>query len=1145
MQKEKAQKRILVGILATIVCVSIDVGYAVPAVAATNKPRWIHGFEEIPEEILTQKVELGTAKEELDLPDYLRAEVGYKDPYDDEEEDEEEADVDEDEEDSIYLATNSNGKAKKVSSKATDSNASKSGKRQLMDVAVVWEDLDDYDMDEPGIYEFQAEFKNEQDNLADDVWPVITVEVEEAKISLLSGNVTEVSSWNELQDALQQDGNIVLKNDIIADRGDSCLTVPEGKNILLDLKGHKIDRNVHSGSKEFENCIFDIFGTLEINNSGSRENGVLTGAWSAEGAIEVENRGSLFLKNGSLSDNTTGRGGVFVYSGGNFTMDGGKIVNNSTDGAGQGAGVYLSENSKFIMNGGEISENTAIAGGAGIYATGAELEINNGKIFGNTVKVKSNGGGIYLCSGSTLTMKGGQISENNSGSPGAGVYLIDSRFVMTGGEISGNGCNRKSELNGGSGVAVDSDAEFEMQGGRICENEATKGAGVYLMKNGSRFIMSGGSIDKNEADERGGGICGATQTAEAILSGGQICDNHVKAEEQDGRYAGISGGGVVSDYYLDVKVSGNIQITGNTSGSERVSDDLYNENRKRVYVAGPLGENASIGISANQISDDIVAAEGMDHQITKEDYQKFFSDSLSPYELVLRDNTILYHRHRWSLSAEENRIKRTCSSSGCGEEQVVAITGKSVVYNGKAAEVELEYEGDEELKATLASVTISYTKKTTWVDAGTYDVEVKIYMGNRYIVTAPFKILPAPLQVKGKDQIITEGENISQSIDQITVDGVMDMDTVTGISLTADTEAVTAAGNIMPSDIQLTGNDGRSVTTNYTATYEPGRLVIWPAEEQSRMTVGSGSIMAEYRVDDNAPQTTIENLTAELAKEILTSEELRQVEAGEHVLVYLDVINIDDTVSAAERSLVETAAYQKNSDMHIGMYLDLSLYKKIGYAGPVKLNSTKGNLLQIQIRMPQSLVPVNGKDRTFYVVRIHNGAAELVQTAYDIAEKTLTFETDRFSTYAIAYADPNQDNSNHGSTPHNSSDSDGSTEDFWWSGKGTGWILKSGTNDWYYIENSGLKKGWHYDTEDRRWYHLDETTGVMDTGWHEIRGIWYYFNNTPTAQTWFMENGEWHYRKETAAHRPYGSMYANEMTPDGWQVDTNGGWIRK
>jgi hypothetical protein len=37
------------------------------------------------------------------------------------------------------------------------------------------------------------------------------------------------------------------------------------------------------------------------------------------------------------------------------------------------------------------------------------------------------------------------------------------------------------------------------------------------------------------------------------------------------------------------------------------------------------------------------------------------------------------------------------------------------------------------------------------------------------------------------------------------------------------------------------------------------------------------------------------------------------------------------------------------------------------------------------------------------VIRIHNGVLDVLETEYDKAEATLTFETDRFSTYSILY----------------------------------------------------------------------------------------------------------------------------------------------
>lgn len=87
-----------------------------------------------------------------------------------------------------------------------------------------------------------------------------------------------------------------------------------------------------------------------------------------------------------------------------------------------------------------------------------------------------------------------------------------------------------------------------------------------------------------------------------------------------------------------------------------------------------------------------------------------------------------------------------------------------------------------------------------------------------------------------------------------------------------------------------------------------------------------------------------------------------------------------------------------------------------------------------------------------------------------------------------------------------------------------GWVLDARTNLWYSIDiNSGMRVGWYLDT-DGRWYYLDTTNGNMLVGWLRIGGAWYYLS--PVSE----------------AGRPFGSMYHNETTPDGYFVREDGGW---
>ena len=113
-----------------------------------------------------------------------------------------------------------------------------------------------------------------------------------------------------------------------------------------------------------------------------------------------------------------------------------------------------------------------------------------------------------------------------------------------------------------------------------------------------------------------------------------------------------------------------------------------------------------------------------------------------------------------------------------------------------------------------------------------------------------------------------------------------------------------------------------------------------------------------------------------------------------------------------------------------------------------------------------------------------------------------------------------------------------------------GWFLDTATGKWYYLhaESDGMlgtmMTGWHYDLNDGRWYYLDPATGEMLIGWQNIGGKWYYFNTAPNEQTWNLDSvaGLWRFNNSTA--RPLGSMYINETTPDGYQVDGSGAWIQ-
>ena len=101
--------------------------------------------------------------------------------------------------------------------------------------------------------------------------------------------------------------------------------------------------------------------------------------------------------------------------------------------------------------------------------------------------------------------------------------------------------------------------------------------------------------------------------------------------------------------------------------------------------------------------------------------------------------------------------------------------------------------------------------------------------------------------------------------------------------------------------------------------------------------------------------------------------------------------------------------------------------------------------------------------------------------------------------------------------------------------------------DWYYCNTvkdgwlGKMKMGWHYDEADKHWYYLDEASGMMARGWQNIGGKWYYFTAQNNVNTYTYNGDSWIYTGNN--HRPLGSMYVNETTPDGYKVGADGAWI--
>ena len=217
---------------------------------------------------------------------------------------------------------------------------------------------------------------------------------------------------------------------------------------------------------------------------------------------------------------------------------------------------------------------------------------------------------------------------------------------------------------------------------------------------------------------------------------------------------------------------------------------------------------------------------------------------------------------------------------------------------------------------------------------------------------------------------------------------------------------------------------------NYTGTVEQAYVIV-PAKAEDApgedIAISSGKVKVDVQSEGTVPPATLLTDKAELLAMLvnsgdITADELVQIANGASVDIVLTVkeANVSDEV--------KTAMAQAAKGYTIGQYLDISLFKYMTVNGSqqagVALHTTK-DALTISVAVPDALIHTDSAvNRTYCIVRNHEGTITVLDAAFDAASKTLTFKTDRFSDYAIAYKDTAVPSS--GSNPGSNNSSNGS-----------------------------------------------------------------------------------------------------------------------
>lgn len=197
-------------------------------------------------------------------------------------------------------------------------------------------------------------------------------------------------------------------------------------------------------------------------------------------------------------------------------------------------------------------------------------------------------------------------------------------------------------------------------------------------------------------------------------------------------------------------------------------------------------------------------------------------------------------------------------------------------------------------------------------------------------------------------------------------------------------------------------------------------------------TDDNGNLEKDAEVEAEAPidEATLNNSKEELleAGNIFIGAEKTQIANGADARVWLEISKTDkSTIASTDEAKIKQEATQIMGDNLSITYFDADLFKQVGTTKKIPVPEP-GIKIKITITIPDELLNSDKTvSREYKIIRLHEGQVDVINGAFDATTGEFTFESDKFSTYAIVYKDvPVNENNN--PTPEDDED-DSTSED--------------------------------------------------------------------------------------------------------------------
>lgn len=524
--------------------------------------------------------------------------------------------------------------------------------------------------------------------------------------------------------------------------------------------------------------------------------------------------------------------------------------------------------------------------------------------------------------------------------------------------------------------------------------DGTKVNGTEVPSHAGKYTVTASIDDKNY------NLTG-TNTAEFVVKG---ADAGLKVKEVNDKKYGNQG------FKLEVSHKGNGKLSYSSSNEDVATVD--DQGNVTIHNAGTTKLKVTLGVDHNYDSDSkevTLTVNKINHELTidQKDVEKTYGDEAFTIHAQSKDNESAIE-----YASSDEKVATVDSEGnvvikGAGKVIITVSQKESKNYKKISKEINLTVKakkitvtvndasktyGDEDSEFTYVNDKLIGNDKLTGIiltreegeDVGTYKIKVSQKEGSNPNYDITFKdgtYTINPLSIDKGTVVLGNvlkytGEKQTQEVEQVLVNGkALNKEDYEVL----DNQATKEGKHVLT--IKAKGN-------NHTRSFEYA-YVILPKDSDK---IGTGSFTVKTTGDVEISRDEVIDLLIENKK--ITANELSEVAEGKKIEIVLEV------KEAQANELIETST----KGYKVGKYLDITLYKSVN--GTNESIHELSKVMKVTIKVPEELINKDSKTkREYYIARSHNGKVDILETKYDEKTNKLTFETDKFSDYAIIYKD--------------------------------------------------------------------------------------------------------------------------------------------